>query len=126
MSQFNLWQWFREDKPSLPVLLLLLFYFFIIVPVTSLCSQRWKRWRALMMHYHRSENEPRKSPWHSLPHNASKTTAAFLKDAAYPQSKRVKQGNTPVGFCQNNHLFLSPLLGQLRPCLVVFSLLCFQ
>lgn len=60
--------------------------FFIIVPVMSLCSQRWKTRRALMMHYHRSGNEEHKSPWHLPPHNTSKRTAAFLKDVAFPQS----------------------------------------
>jgi len=65
-----------------------------------------------MMHYHRSENEPHKSPWHLPPHNISKRTAAFLKDAAFPQSKTAPQSNVPVGSGQENHLFLSLLLGQ--------------
>lgn len=64
-----------------------------------------------MMHYHRSKNEPHKSLWHLQPHITSKRTAALLKDAAYPQSKRAMQGYAPVGFCQSNHL-LSLLLQQ--------------
>lgn len=78
-----------------------------------------------MMHYHRSENEPHKSPWHLPPHNTSKRTATFLTDVAFPQSKTAQQGKVPVGFCQDNHLFLSLLLEQLRPCLFFFHPLCF-
>lgn len=86
---FNFWVKFCVPEPHSPCCHCGGFSssFFIIVPVMSLCSQRWKTRRALMMHYHRSENEPHKSPWHLPSHNASKRTAAFLKDAAFPQSK---------------------------------------
>lgn len=119
ISLFNFWVKFCVPEPRFPCC------HCIIVPVMSLCSQRWKTRRALMMHYHRSQNEPHKSPWHLPPHNTSKWTAAFLKDVAFPQSKAAQRGNVPVGFCQDNHLFLSLLLGQLRPCLLFFSLPCF-
>lgn len=79
-----------------------------------------------MMHYHRSETEPHKFSWHLPPHNTSKRTTAFLREVAFCYSETAQQGDVPVGFCQGNHLFLSLLLGQLRPCLLFFSLHVFH